>query len=98
MDSKLPESFRQYFWDVDFDSLEWQKAPQFVLKRIIDRGSLEAWQWASQRYTLQQVKDLMTTSRDLSRRTANFWAKILNLNPQEVPCLQKPYSPMPFQL
>ena len=49
MASKLPESFREYFWDVNFDELDWQKARQFVLKRIIDRGGLESWKIAEYR-------------------------------------------------
>lgn len=91
--NQLPDSFRSYFWDVKFEDIDMQKNPQFVLKRIIDRGNTDALLWILERFSTDDVKNLILTSRDLSRRTANFWAEILGLNKSNVPCLQKPYSP-----
>lgn len=94
--TKLPEFLRPYFWDVKFEDVDIQKNPPFVLKRIIDRGNTRALMWAMRRFTLNDVQNLITSSRDLSARTANFWAYVLGIDPKRVPCLQKPYSRIPF--
>ena len=93
---QLPEFLRPYFWDVAFEKVNIQQNPKFVLKRIIDRGDTKAFLWAMERFNTQDIQELITSSRDLSRKTANFWALVLNIDPKRVPCLQKPYSRIPF--
>ena len=70
----------------------------FVIKRIIDRGDTKALKWALNEFKLDEIEEVILTSRDLSRKTAAFWTLILNLDPKKVPCLQKPYSRTPFGL
>ncbi len=94
--SALPDFLKPYFWDVDFNSLDPDEKPDFIIKRVIDRGDTKSLRWLRQKYTLDQIKELVLVTHDLSRRTANFWAKILNLDPNKVPCLLKPYNPAPF--
>lgn len=96
MSAKLPPEFKEYFWDVDFETLDPNKDSYFILKRIIDRGNTPTLRWALSRYSTDQIKELVLKSRDLSRKTANFWAKLFRLDPQDVPCLIKPYSRIPF--
>ena len=96
--TKLPEAFRSYFWDVDFDSLTVEGAPILILKRILDRGDTQSILWMKKHYTLDQIKKLLLFTRDLDAKTANFWANILHLDHKKVPCLQKPYSPIHFGL
>ncbi len=96
--SKLPNSFKKYFWDVDFEKINFEESKTFVLKRILDRGDDKAIIWLSKHYTKADIKKLLLTTRDLSPKTANFWADYLNIDPQNVPCLQKPYSRIQFGL
>jgi len=93
---QLPEFLRPYFWDVAFDKIELTKNPQFVLKRVLDRGDTKALLWAISMFDNSSIAKLITTSRDLSTKTANFWADMLNVDKVTVPCLQKPYSRIPF--
>lgn len=95
---KLPKSFKIYFWDVDFEKLEFWHAKTFILKRLLDRGDTKALNWVRQHYTKKDITELLLTSRDLSPKTANFWALILGINERKVVCLQKPYSRIPFGL
>lgn len=96
--TKLPTSFKKYFWDVDFNSLNFIEAKSFILKRLLDRGDMEALTWLRKYYTKEEIKELLLNTRDLSQKTANFWADILKLDHRKVPCLQKPYSRIPFGL
>ncbi len=94
--SPLPKFLRAYFWDVSFEELETQKNPRFILKRIIDRGNTKALLWAMSIFSLDDIRELVMTTRDISRKTANFWTLVLDIDPNRVPCLQKPYSRIPF--
>lgn len=95
---KLPKSFKQYFWDVDFEKVDLDKFRPFILKRLLDRGNTEAIIWVRQHYTKEDIIQLLLTTRDLSAQTANFWADFLRLDKRKVACLQKPYSRIPFGL
>lgn len=96
--AKLPEFLRSYFWDVDFDSMRAGDSPMFVVKRVIDRGDSQALKWMHQHYSTDIIGKLLRESRDLSAKTATFWADFLGLNHSEVICLRKPYSRIPFGL
>lgn len=91
---KIPKSFKKYFWDIDFDQLTFQKSKTFILKRILDRGDTKALKWLLQHYTKDDIRNLLLISRDLSQKTANFWAFYLGVNKRKVVCLQKPYLKM----
>ncbi len=95
---KLPAFLKQYFWDVDFDKLSFEKSKTFILKRVLDRGNDKALKWLFRHYTKADIKELILTTRDLSPKTANFWADYLKLKQKKVPCLQKPYSRIQFGL
>lgn len=104
MKNNLPGSFKSYFWDVDFDSLRLEKKQSFstkksfILKRLLDRGDTEAINWVKENYNRKEIEELLLTTRDISQKTANFWADFLKLDRQKVPCLQKPYTRIPFGL
>lgn len=96
--TKLPAVFKKYFWDVDFNSLKLKEAKTFILKRLLDRGDTESLVWLRKHYTEAEIEALLLSTRDLSQKTANFWADILKVDRRKVPCLQKPYSRIPFGL
>jgi len=95
---KLPLFTKKYFWDVDFDALDFKKYRTFILKRILDRGDTKALNWIRQNYTNKEIKELILSTRDISPKTATFWADYLKINHKKVPCLQKPYSRIQFGL
>lgn len=95
---KLPSSFSKYFWDVNFESINPTKSSSFVIKRILDRGNTTSLKWVIKNYSKEKIKNTVLTTKDLSQKTANFWADIFKLNKSKVVCLQKPYSPTPFGL
>ncbi|MBI4100461.1 hypothetical protein HY439_01840 [Candidatus Microgenomates bacterium] len=96
--TKLPKSFKKYFWDVDFKLLDFEKNKTFVLKRLLDRGDTQALVWLKKNYNRNEIEQLLLSTRDISQKTANFWADYLKLDHKKVPCLQKPYSRIPFGL
>lgn len=96
--TQVPEFLRTYFWDVRFDLLDLKKSRTFILKRVLDRGNTKTLGWIRQNYTNQEIKKLLLTSRDISPKTANFWALLLGVDKKKVVCLQKPCSRIQFGL
>ena len=96
--AKLPEYFKAYFWDIDFSTLDPIGDSRFIIKRALDRGNTSAIKWLFATYPLEIIKDTVLESRDLSPKTANFWADALDLDRIKVACLHKPYSPTQFGL
>lgn len=96
--TKLPEFLKPYFWDVEFEEIKVGESEMFVTKRIIDRGDSKSLHWLRQHYSKDTILRLLKESRDLSAKTATFWADYLGLKHSEVLCLQKPYSRIHFGL
>ncbi len=96
--TKLSESLRPLFWDVKFEELEVEKHAFLIIKRILDRGNLSDIRWLLKTYGKDEIKKVVMETRDLSRPTGNFWADILDINKNQVSCLQKPYFPIHFGL
>jgi len=96
--TQVPEFLRPYFWDVEFNLLDFKKSKTFILKRVLDRGNTKALAWIRQNYTNDEIKKLLLTARDISPKTANFWALFLGIEKKKVICLQKPYSRIQFGL
>ena len=96
--NQLPEFLRFFFWDVEFKELEVEKHAFLVIKRVLDRGNLRDIRWLVATYGKDEIKKVIMETRDLSRPTGNFWADILGIDKNKVPCLQKPYFPIHFGL
>lgn len=96
--TRVPKFLQAYFWDVQFDELEVEKHAFLIIKRVLDRGNLHDVQWLIKTYGKDKIKKVVMQTRDLARPTGNFWADILGLDKIQVPCLQKPYSPIHFGL
>ena len=96
--TQVPEFLRSYFWDVAFEELEVKKHASFITKRVLDRGNLFDIRWLIKTYGRDEIKKVVMETRDLARPTGNFWADMLALDKRQVPCLQKPYSPIHFGL
>jgi len=96
--TQIPNFLRSYFWDVDFEDLEVKKHSFLITKRILDRGNFRDIRWLVKMYGKDAIKKVVMSTRDLARSTGNFWADVLALDKHQVPCLQKPYSPIHFGL
>lgn len=98
MSAAIPSSFRSYFWDVPFDSIDIHNDAHFIIKRLLDRGTTQHIRWVLGTYGKDEIKKVLVGTRDLDRATGNFWADILDVNKKEVLCLRKPYFPIHFGL
>lgn len=92
----LPTSFKSYFWDVDFKQIDPVKNSFFITKRVIDQGKTADVHWLVDKFGPEKIQEVIASTRDLSRDTGNFWADIFQMDKTKIPCLTRPYSPIPF--
>jgi hypothetical protein len=92
------QAIQKYFWDVDPVSLDREKDNIFIISRILEYGDLAAVRWLLRAYPLSLIKQALTTKKYFSRASAQFWQQYLELQNQNIPCLQKSSQKMPVRL
>ncbi len=88
---KAPKFLKKYFWDIDFDKLDVETHPQYVLGRILEYGDEQAIRWMMKRFDKDEVADILFHYRTLSPKSANFWAWFFKIDKGKVLCLKKSF-------
>jgi len=88
-EERLPEFLRPLFWDVDFDRLRVPGHERYIIERILELGDDAAVRWMFRRFSQDQIVQTLRRSRSLSRKSAPFWADILNVPRKRIRCLSK---------
>jgi len=70
---------REIFWDVNYETIDWHKNYQWVICRVLDRGSLRDWHELNKIYTQEQIIESATGARYLSKKTVHWLHNIFNL-------------------
>lgn len=73
----LPEEFRKYFWDCEFDELSIEKYPKFIAERVLNFGDINSVKFLLSKIDIELIKMIISTSRNLNNKTQNFWRIIL---------------------
>lgn len=95
---KMPGFLKQYFWDVDFEKLDYRKYPAHVITSIMEYGDETAIRWLMKTFNIEELKSILCATRVISPRSANFWAVILGVSKNKIKCLKKRYLEMRKQL
>ena len=95
---RLPRSLHQFFWDVAPGRIDLAEYSEYVIARLLEHGDLAAIRWMLRVYRKPDIAAVVKQSRQLSRKTANFWRLRLTISKSEVYALNRSYllSPEPF--
>lgn len=88
---KLPKYLSKYFWDVEFEKIDLQRRRVYILKRILEYGDRQAVSWMWKNFKESEIKETVSNFRGFSQKSANFWAVILNIEKEDVKCLNKSF-------
>lgn len=81
--------FRQtLFWDVDPKVIDPDKNARYIIERMLDLGDTPDLNWMFHYYPKKQIQEVVTTSRTLHKKSANFWGLMLDIPLSHIPCLQ----------
>ena len=89
---RLPPMLKKYFWDVEFEKINLEKRRIYILRRILEYGDESAISWMWRNFTKAEIKNILYNYRDLSLKSANFWAVIVNAKKEDVKCLKRRLS------
>ncbi|MGE3063421.1 MAG: hypothetical protein AB7T10_07285 [bacterium] len=78
---------RVLFWD--YDNIDIKKHSRFIIERIIEYGDFKDIENLQKLYTKRQIIETIKESRNISRKTANYWAIKYNLDERDIKCLRK---------
>ena len=95
---RLPRRLYKFFWDIYPSQIYLAEHSDYVIARLLEHGDLGAIQWVMKAYKKERITSVVKRSRQLSRKTANFWRLRLAIPKSAVYALKRPYlmSPEPF--
>lgn len=77
---KVSDAFNKYlFWDVNPESLDWQKNAQFIIERILTRGFTKDVDTIFSIYSKEQIRSAVLKSKTLDKKTANYMSLYLSI-------------------
>jgi hypothetical protein len=76
----VPQEHRWLFWDVDPDTIEFERDRRYVLARVLERGRLSDVRWGVGLYGLEGVREFFRSGGhpELSRPTVALWRAFFN--------------------
>lgn len=86
----IPKFLKKYFWETDIEGLDLKKYRIYILKRIMEYGDERAVAWLWKNFNKSEMRKVLIESRGFSKKSANYWAIILDLSKEKVRCLNKP--------
>jgi hypothetical protein len=91
----LPADLFHYFWDIDPAQLDVDCYRAYVVERLLEYGDETAVRWLLATFPPAEMAEVLRTSRQLSRRSANFWALYFGVDKDDVRCLSTPCPVQP---
>ncbi len=74
----IPERFKKYFWDCDFENLGMQKYAFFIIERILNFGNVDSIKWLLSNTDRKMLMEVIEKSRNLNKKTRNYWRIIFD--------------------
>jgi hypothetical protein len=71
--AQVPEKFRDLFWDTSLSRIHLGKHARYVIERVLEIGSLDAYNWLQLVYPSRKIMEVLLTSRGLSDKSQNYW-------------------------
>jgi len=81
------------FWDIEEESLDYEKNAHFIIKRVIQRGMLDDWIKIKKYYGLEFIKKEILKIRDMDSKTHTFFSCYFGIDKKEFRCsTTQPFS------
>jgi hypothetical protein len=84
---------KEIFWDVDFQTIDYVKNQDWVICRVLDRGTLKDWFQIKEHYGINKILSVAQDAKYLSKKTIYFLSAIYNIPLTHFRC----YNLMQFQ-
>jgi hypothetical protein len=85
MDGK-PQFHRRIFWDVNFDTIDYNKYADFVIERVFERGDVEDIRQCRRYYGDEKVADALLNVKFLMEHRMYLAAAVINKSIEDFRC------------
>ncbi len=86
MERQWPLDVERLFWDVAPGSVDPHAHADYVMERVMCRGTLEAMHWLRSAYTTDEIADFLERKgQRLTPRDRAYWRLIAGLPPDDAP-------------
>lgn len=75
---EVPPEFRKYFWEYRGIPLNLGEDKKLITERILCFGNMQSVKWLLQYLSTSNLLEIVHRSRNIDRKTYNFWTTILN--------------------
>lgn len=75
---KKPVFAKRIFWDVNFDTLDYDKKANFVIERVFERGDVEDIRQCRRYYGDEKVAEALLNAKFLSLHTTYLAAAVID--------------------
>jgi len=89
---KLPTFLKKYFWEVDFNKLDFKKNPEYITLRLLEYGDVQALRWLFKNIPKKKIGEIIINQRGLSPRSLYFWSSFFNIPKEKILCLKGFYQ------
>jgi len=83
---------KHIFWDLNVDSIDFQKHARLVIERVVVYGDLKDWHTLKEFYGLEKIKKEALQIRTLDKKTLNFLSLILKFPALKFRCYKQTQS------
>jgi hypothetical protein len=78
--SSLPDCVVRLLWDVDPATIDPRRDRDYVMERVMSRGTWEAMRWLRATYSSEEIRDFVQRRGDrLSPRDRAYWSVVAGL-------------------
>ncbi len=84
----IPQHLHPLFWDVNLANFNPAAYPGYSIARVLEVGDEKAVKWMKENFSEADIKRVIATERRLSRKSANFWALVYGIAPEDVAALR----------
>jgi hypothetical protein len=97
MQKPLPQLQKRIFWDVDFENINYDESPRFVIERVFERGDVQDIREVRRYYGDEVVQSSLTKAKWLRYDIFVFCKNLFGLKPEDFRCYtSKQLSQIPW--
>jgi len=86
MTDAKPQFHRRIFWDINFDTLDYDKYANFVIERVFERGDIEDVRQCRRYYGDEKVADALLNAKFLMEHRIYLAAAVINKPIEDFRC------------
>jgi len=91
-DMEIEKIIQPYLWGVDIESLDIDKDRFLIIERLLEHGGDRQVKFVQDKFTREDMVQVIQESSYLSRKTVNYWCLVLNLEKEETRCYKKKFQ------